>query len=120
MNNKLKGFKEVKQKASMENANFKELLDLIKKNQKKFSDIQDECKDLVNRFDSKRDDALQYSFKSVVKNLKGVSLNVAFDGKSKIVNMTCLSRGQQSIVSLASIVAILWIALRSTCLMRPI
>ena len=42
-----------------------------------------------------------------MSRLKGVSLNVTFDGKSKIVNMTCLSGGQQSIVSLALIFAIL-------------
>ena len=42
-----------------------------------------------------------------MSRLKGVSLNVTFDGKSKIVNMTCLSGGQQSIVSLTLIFAIL-------------
>ena len=81
MNNKLKGFKEVNQKATMEAAYCKELLELIKKNLKKFSDNQDGCKDLMDRVDSKRDDALQYSLKTVAKNFKEVFRTIAYPGR---------------------------------------
>jgi len=81
VNNKLKGFKEVNQKASMDAARCKEILDLIKKNLKKFSDNQDGCKDLMDRVDSKRDDALQYSLKTVAKNFKEVFRTIAHPGR---------------------------------------
>nr|CAH0113588.1 unnamed protein product [Daphnia galeata] len=119
--NRLKGFKNVNQKAAMEYAMTRENLENLSNQMNRMKRSHDNCRDLNENVEKTKNDSVVYSFMQVARSFRnmfrtlipdldeitGIAVKVSFTGTSSVQNLNSLSGGQRSVVSLALVFAIL-------------